>query len=418
MITDQNQVIVIYVGPDVLTGIRAKIIGELTVLQAVRQASPEGFLDGFVVNLERAAASITQLFEGLNPSPAQELKRTKSRYPVYVVLGNSKLRTFTYSSSLYFHGSRKSIQPHDVRAVIEQTRSVATLPLSEHILQTYPVSFMVNDMDGVSDPIGLEASRLGVNLKIFTIQYDQFKSLSRAFEHADVEPLFFYSKILTLSQSALSEQEREEGTILVDVNQDSANFILWNKGELVYSGLSGFGDRFVIDQIAKQWNIDVKDAKKVKERYGSLDSSLNFGEELIPLIIKDQGEKCPIRRQEFHEKFLEFSRGWLEGLTKDLEAFGKEWKCYHPNYVFCGNGALVDGFLETLSSHFGINGRVAVSRGVEASQEILMDRSYAPALGLLPWLRGKGESTESLLAPQGLIHKTFAEAKSWFAQYF
>ncbi len=407
---DKENVIVFYVGTRklvVMAGIlrdgEPRISGRATVL------SPEGFKEGFVANLERASHSLETAMKSLNPPPEAA---------AYVVLGNAKLKTFTFSSSQYFQEVRRVISSQDIASVMDQTRSVATLPLSEMVLQALPVSFLVNDLQDVSNPLGLEAQRLGVCLKLFTMDAQEFKNIARTFETLEIEVKGYFPKILTASEAVLTHQEKGEGTLLIDIAGEATFLTLWHKGEMVNSRVIPFGGRYLTSQLANLWEIDLGDAEKVKEQFGTLEPHLQFKEELIPLVDRNGKKGQQISRQKFHEKFLGLAKNWLEQILKEADQFTRDEKVFHPHYVFTGGGTSGDGFLEFLQQSFSREARIGLTRKMDIANQLLVDPSLTSALGMYSWLAYSGSEKARLVEPQSFFQKTFSSARDWLASYF
>ena len=406
--------IVIFIGTERLIALEGTFTGgEPRILRSVTREDREGFEKGFVRSLDRAATSLETLLKKLydgNPPPAES--------EVYVVLGNPKLRTYSFSSSQYFQGFHRAISNQEVRSVVRQTRSIATLPLSEFVLQAIPESFLVDDLEGVRNPLGLEARRLGVTLKIFTMNFEDFKNISRAFEIAEINVKSYFPQTLTSSSAVLTDQEKEEGALLLDMTEDAVFLVLWKEGLLKATRVLEAGGRRLSEAIAAKWGIGLADARKVKQQYGSFETETNFREELIPLVERNDKGACSIHRQEFQENFLEFGRAWLGEVLTQAEAFAQEEKVFHPHYVFTGEGVLTNGFLEFLQAKFSKSGRIGLLRRLELSSELATNPSLASPAGLFRWLADFEEDQRQLLAPRGFFEKTFVSARDWFAAYF
>ena len=127
---NQNET-VIYIGTQKIVALEGSLSGsEPVVTRHFILKNPEGFEKGFVSNLAQAAASIEAVLNGLYKNAKPE------DLSCYVILGNPKLKTYGYSSSQYYQGFQRTITTQEIRQVVNQTRSVATLPLSEGILAT------------------------------------------------------------------------------------------------------------------------------------------------------------------------------------------------------------------------------------------------------------------------------------------
>lgn len=409
---------VIYLGASEITVLTGSVDAEPRLLRHKRMDRPEGFSSGLVTNLDRAAASLESLIQGI----ASENSSLPSRLPrataSYVVLGNSKIKTYTFASSQYYHGFRRTITPYEVQSVIEQTKSVATLPLNEFVLQVVPVSFVVNDLEDVDDPIGLDAQRLGVMLKIFTMPFEDFKNISRALELAEIPVKAFYPKTLTASQAVLTEKEKEEGTLLLDIDASNVYITYWKKGEMVDSRMSPYGHAFLTSAIAKKWEVSFEDAEHIKTRFVSFLKEATFGDELIPLIVREGKEHRHISRQDFHQALHEFSKEWLSKVFDDAQKFASDEKIFYPNYVLTGGGSAFDGLIEFIQEEFALPVRLGYSKNIGADYSSRVDLSFTASLGMLSWLAYEHREKAHLTQPHGILSRTFESARSWFATYF
>ncbi len=375
--------------------------------------NPEGFEAGLVTDLERASNSIETLVKELL-GPVEDDTEMLS---ACVVLSNAKLKTYTFSSSQYYQGNQRTITAQEIGSVISQTRSVATLPLTEFVLQTVPQSFLVNDMAGVRNPVGLEAHRLGVDLKIHTMNFEDFKNLSRAFESAEIEVQGFFPKTLTVPEVVLQEDEKEEGSLLFDISEDAVQLVLYKDGQLVDSRMIAGGSKVICEQIASQWGIAIHDALRVQQEYGSLNPG-DFSEELVPLVERHGKGNHSIKRAEFQQKYAEYFRAWMAGVLEQAEAFCKENRVFYPHSIFTGELVQTDGFLDFLAQHFSRTARVGTPRKVDAVTELLHDQTVLPALGMLRWMALELPGQKKFSQPKGFLQKTLASARDWFFAYF
>jgi len=338
--------------------------------------------------------------------------------PVYVVLGNSRFKMYRFSSCEYFTPERRTITTHEVQSVVQQTRNVATLPLTESILQAIPESFLVNDMPAVRNPVGLEAERLGVTLQIYTMEFQSFRNIAKVFETLDLEVEGYFPKILPLSEAVLSDAEKQEGVMILDIADDATQLVLWKNGLLAGLRTLPMGGHFLTQCLAKDWNIEERDAEKVKEKFATLDAKEQESEELVPLVTRNDKVQQSIPRKEFLEKFFKHAHGWMNKIFESSDVFMQEEKIRYPHVLFTGGAVMTDGFLEWIQKEFSRDGKIGISRQVEASQELVRDPSMAPALGMFRWAMNYKRAQEALFAPRGFFARITASARAWFTNYF
>lgn len=419
MSSNQQRVLIFYLGSRKLVVIAGEVqSGGVRVLASHAEVFSGGFRNGFVTQVDKAGQLLSSALERLKKTREGEFIRNLELLDTYVVLGNSKLAAHTFSSSIYFPQGKKTLSYSDVRQVIEQTRSVATLPLSEGILQSQPASFLVDDLDHVTDPVGLEAERLGVTLKIFTMESREFKNIEKAFEAAEIDVQGYFPRTLAVSEAVLSDREKQDGVLLMDMGSDGVYLSLWRGGMIQGTRILDSGLSRLCEDIAKTWQIVLEDAEKVSERYASLCAEPQYGDELIPLVIRDSQEKKQIERQQFHQQFLKSTKEWVAQILSDSDTFIREHGVFHPHYVFAGSGSHMEGFLEFLQKEFATDARLGLVRATDASSEIKNNPGLAAALGGLQLVALQERQKSLYFAPRGLLEKTFMTAKDWIASYF
>src|SRR3989338_6112327 len=187
----------------------------------------DGFEGGIVKDLAQASQMLNQAVADIIP-PAE-----KSIILCRVVVSNAYLKNYTFQSSLYFPGNPHPVTLRDVRAAIAQTRSVATIPLQEVIVQAVPQEFLVNDLVGVQNPIGLEASRVGATLRLLTLDFLVYNNLLRVFERCELEVTDVIPAVLAASHSVLSPSEKQGGVILVVIGGQTTHFACYKNSVLL-----------------------------------------------------------------------------------------------------------------------------------------------------------------------------------------
>ncbi len=409
----RNNCVVVYVGTRKLVVILGDIgSSNPKVLKHAEVLFPEGFEKGLVSNLQNASASLEKLLKDLLPVEAW------GQVPVYVVLGNSRFKMYRFSSCEYYSQERRTITPHEVQSVVLQTRNVATLPLTESILQAIPESFLVNDMPAVRNPVGLEAERLGVTLQIYTMEFQSFRNISKVFETLDLEVEGYFPKVLPLSEAVLGDAEKQEGVLILDIADDATQLVLWKNGLLAGVRTLPMGGHYLTQCLAKDWNIEERDAEKVKESFATLDARERQSEELVPLVTRNDKVQQSIPRKEFLDKFFKHSHVWITKIFESADAFMQEEKVRYPHVLFTGGAVTTDGFLEWVQKEFSRDGKLGTSRQVEAPQELVRDPSMAPALGMLRWIMTYKRAQTALFTPRGFVAKALASLRTWFTNYF
>ena len=409
----QNRALIISLGTRRLSGVITENLGASTrVLRFAELRNAEGFKRGEVAELDKAAASLGEIFTRL------ELGEEAATIPTYVLLSGPHLKMTRFSSSVYYSGYPRVITSNEVRQVIEQTRSVVPLALEDWILQVIPESFWVNDLTGVFDPLGLEAQRLAVQLQIYTTRYASFRNVARLFETLECNLQGYFPKTLTLPEGVLNASEKEGEVLLMDFSDESTHLVLTREGKVLETKSLDLGSRFLTSRIADQWQLSLRDAERLKERFGSLEENPPLGEELIPLIEKDGLQNHQIKRAEFHQSFYRFGEALFAEVEKAVKELLQEARVRCPSLVLTGGGAKLEGLLDFLSRRFSWPVRLGTPRRVEAPAELLMDPSWCGLAGLLHWIEKGSKEKNRAFAKENVFERTLFQLKEWAAAYF
>lgn len=414
---EENLVLIFYVGTRHLVGLLAETsAGEGRVLRSAEISHAEGFQKGGVTQLEKALTSFEELIRRL------EIGEEVYEIPVYVVLSTPLLRMSRYSSSIYYSGYPRTLTSREVAQGVEQTRNVAPLALDQWILHVEPESFWVNDLTGVQDPVGLEAQRLAVTLQIYSVDYTFFRNLSRVFESLEFNLKGYYPKPFLLPEGVLSESEKQGEALIMDFSDEATHLILTREGRITETKSLDLGSRFLTQRVAETWQMGWRDAERLKERFGSLETHAPHRDELVPLTEHEGQAKShnhQIKRSEFHASFLRFGGELFDRLAKEIKGFLTDARLVNPAFVLTGGGARLEGVLDFLAERLGSPVRLGTPRPLEGNiPQSMNDPAWAAPIGAVRWLAGKTKSLDPVSAKENLLEKAFEQAKGWFAAYF
>lgn len=370
----------------------------------------DGFERGIVKDLGRASQTLTQVVSDVIPP------KEKSVIASRLVVSNVYLKNYIYQSSVYFPNNPHPITLRDIRAAIAQTRSVATIPLQEVIVQTVPQEFLVNDLAGVQNPIGLEASRLGVTLRLLTLDFLVYNNLQRAFERCDLEITDIIPSVLSAANSVLTFQEKQAGVILVVIGGEATHFACYKNSVLVETRSLPVGGDLITEEIARNLNIELLDAQRLKESFGSAVPKVEFQEELIPIPDSEGHKKHPIKRSEF-ERYLS------SGLSRLIEEISRTVKSLQEQYapltqvVVSGGGARLEGFVELMQDLISPTTRLGISQGIAGPSPLVSDASFVGILGGIHFTSKVSDPNSEHSSRQNWVAKTVETAKNWIFEY-
>ena len=371
----------------------------------------DGFERGVVKDLAKASETLGELFKEATGDSGEAI------IPTRVVISHDHLKNFIYGSSIYFYGNPHALSMKDIRDVIAQTRSVATIPLNEMIIQGVPQEFLVNDLTGISNPIGLEATRLGVSLRLFTMGYTIYSNLMKAMERADIDAQEFIPISLAAAHGVLSPEEKEEGVILVDIGAYVTRLDCYKGTILTESKSIPYGSEQITDLIATKLNIKGNIARHLKETFVSAQAKPQFGDELIPITDQEEKKNHHIQRRKLEKEVEPVVQELITQLTTSISGIAARVAPI-TQVVFTGGGAKLDALLDTIQEKIPFSVRLGTPRNIPNIPPVLADALYSGVVGAVDYTSLINDPAAYSNSADNPFARAVHSAKRWVTDYF
>src|SRR5262245_22920986 len=143
-----------YVGLDIGTTKISAIIAEVdpqatdVKIVGVGVSPSEGLRRGVVVNLEKTVGSIARAVEDAERMAGVQVKG------VYAGIAGDHIRSINSRGVIAVSRKDNEIGPADVDRVVEAAKAVA-IPMDREIIHVIPQEFIVDDQNGIQDPVGM-----------------------------------------------------------------------------------------------------------------------------------------------------------------------------------------------------------------------------------------------------------------------
>ncbi|MEM8548413.1 MAG: cell division protein FtsA, partial [Pseudomonadota bacterium] len=158
--SDQNLVVGLDIGTSKVVAIVGEVAEDGTVeVIGIGSHPSRGLKKGVVVNIESTVHSIQRAVE------EAELMAGCDIHSVYTGIAGSHIRSL---NSHGVHAIRdKEVSQHDVDRVIEAAKAVA-IPADQKILHILPQEFIIDNQEGIREPIGMSGVRLEAKVHMVT----------------------------------------------------------------------------------------------------------------------------------------------------------------------------------------------------------------------------------------------------------
>ncbi len=344
-----------------------------------------GIRKGTVVDMEAAAECVREAADHAARMAGVEIDC------MCVGVSGPHIRSFNSRGMIPVPKERREITAGDV----EQVNRIACniiLPAEMEILHSIPQDYIVDAHRGISDPVGMAASRIGTEVHIVTVQAVQVENAVRVIEKAGFEVVNVVFNPLAAAHAVLLEDEIEAGCLLIDMGACVSSFALYGGGSIRSSGVLGAGGDNVTNDLAVGLRIPKGTAEEVKLRWGLALVSLAEEDEIVMVPGTGSGEG-EIRRQ-IIAAIMEPRCEEIFSMIKSAVSNDSHFQTAGSTVVLTGGGSKIKGLEGVAKQVFDRPVRTGHPYGVGGLSEIVSNESWSAAVGLLLFEKDRLEREE------------------------
>lgn len=382
------------IGTSQIKGVVAEVKkdGTLSVLSVLKQPMA-GFRKGVLVDVEDATQVLHGLFADLKKISKKAVQN------VFVNVNSEQVKARTSRGVAAVARGDREIQSEDIDRVIQASRAVKLMPNSI-VLHNIIKEYLVDDVGDISDPLGMNGSRLEVVTLIVEGFVPQVNLLLKTLERLNVGVGGIIFNPLAAARSALSKKQKELGVLLLDFGSGTTTMAIYEEGKVLHVRSLPVGSSYVTNDIAIGLKTSIEMAEKLKTAFGcALARDINR-REMINLSEVDGKSEGQVSRHFLAEiieirlaEVLDLIRGELKMMGKDVQL--------PAGVVVTGGGVKLAGMINLVKQELKLPVQIGFPNLNDfdvlnpAHREMLDDPEFATAAGLTLWGRTESEEPAS-----------------------
>ena len=392
---------VVAVVAEVLPDGRHEVIG-------LGQHESKGLKKGVVVNIEATIASIQAALE-----EAELMADCKIR-TVYTGIAGSHIRSFNSRGMVAIKD--KEVTAADVARVIETARAV-NIPTDQQFLHTVSQEFVVDNQEGVREPIGMSGIRLEVKVHIVTGAVSAVQNIVKCIRRCGLEVSDLILQPLASADAVLTEDEKELGVVLIDIGGGTTDIAVFTEGAIRHTAVIPIAGDQITNDIAMALRTPTLEAEEIKIRHGVAKQILVDPSETIEVPgLGDRGPRTLSRQM--LAAMIEPRVEELFALALQVVRESEFEEVLSSGVVLTGGTALMPGIAELAEEIFLKPVRVGVPQYNGQLADVVKSPRYSTAHGLLAeakkqYLRGNVVNRQ-----QGSTKAILQRMKEWFMGNF
>ena len=226
------------------------------------------------------------------------------------------------------------------------------------------ISYNIDNNQYYSAPIGNYSDNIKINFyKILTQKkyIDNIKNIIAALK-LNIENII--PSVLSTALCCLTKDEKELGTICIDLGHSSSSIAIFQNNKFVYGDAIGIGSNNVTLDIARGVATTISSAERLKTLYGSLVSSPSDDHEIIeiPAITDQKNNFKQITRSNLNAIIKPRIEETLEMLWQKIKDNNFSNQKFN-NLVISGGGSQLDNIEKYVGTIFASSTRIANPTG-------------------------------------------------------
>jgi cell division protein FtsA len=406
----------IIVGLDIGTTKIATIVGEVTEegieIIGVGTHPSRGLRRGVVVNIDATVESIKRAVE------EAEMMADAQITTVYAGISGGHIK------GMNSHGvtavKDKEVRDADIGRVIEAAKAQA-IPLDREIIHVLPQEYVVDQQDGIRDPLGMSAVRLEAKVHIVTGAVTSAQNIVKCANRCGLNVADIVLQPLASAKAVLQDDERELGVALIDIGGGTTDIVIFADGAIVHTSVLSLGGNHITSDIAVGLRTPMADAEKIKQKAGCALTRLISEDETIE--VPSVGGRAPrvISRRILGEIIEPRVEEIFALVRRELVATGYE-DLLASGAVITGGSTILDGMPELAEEVLGLPVRRGLPKGICGLADVVRSPSFATGVGLVQYGVEHSESSRFKATGRGtdggVYRKVKRRMREWFGELF
>ena len=184
---------------------------------------------------------------------------------VYAGVAGSHIRSQTSDGVAAIAGGE--VTRADVDRVLEGARAIP-VDADRQILHVLPREFIVDNQDGIRDPVGMSGVRLGVKVNLITAATSCVQNVIRCAERCGLTVADVVLEPLASAEAVLSEDEKEIGVAIIDIGGGTTDLLLYVDGGIAHASVIPVGGNNVTADISAGLRTPMGEAERLKRNSG------------------------------------------------------------------------------------------------------------------------------------------------------
>lgn len=400
------------VGLDIGTTKVCAVVGEVTEdgidIIGIGSHPSKGLRKGVVINIESTVDSIKRAIS------EAELVAGCDITSVYAGIAGGHIK------GINSHGivavKDKEVNENDLVRVIDAAQAVA-IPLDREVIHVIPQEYVIDDQDGIKEPLGMAGVRLESKVHIVTAAVTSAQNIVKCANRCGLNVSDIILQPLASADAVLTPDEKELGVCLVDIGGGTTDMIIFAEGAVVHTSVLTLGGNHITNDVAVGLRTPAAEAERIKQKYGCSLSSMVSRDETIE-VPSVGGRKPRILSRQILAEIIEPRVEEIFSLVRqEILKAGYEERIA-SGIVITGGSTILAGMPELAEQVFNMPVRRGTPRAIGGLVDVVKSPMYATGVGLVISGSKADQDHRFKVREENIYGKVKGRMKEWFGEIF
>lgn len=403
-----NLVVGLDIGTTKIGAIVGQIVEDGVDIIGIGTSPSKGLRKGVVVNIESTVESIRRAVDEAEAIAGGPITS------VYTGIAGGHIR------GINSHGicalKDKEVRAVDVEKAVDAAQAVA-IPLDREVIHVIPQEFVVDEQDGIKDPIGMSGVRLEAKVHIVTAAVTSAQNIVKCCNRAGLNVNDIILEQLASAEATLTQEEKDLGVAIIDIGGGTTDLAVFSGGSLVHTAVLSVGGNHISNDIAIGLRTPLIEAEKIKQRFGCALSSLVGREETMEVPSVGGRSDRIVSRQILSEIIEPRVEEMFTLIKQEIAKSGYE-DVIASGVVLTGGSTLLEGMPELAEQVFNLPVRRGVPKGIGGLVDVVKSPLYATGVGLVLYGSRNQGSRIFRNREDNVYHKVKERMREWIEEIF
>jgi len=409
MAQQENLVVGLDIGTTKICAIVAEVgPGGKVDIQGIGTHPSRGLRKGVVFNIEATVESIKAAIQEAELMAGCEISN------VYAGIAGGHIK------GLNSHGivavKDREVTQADVDRVIDAARAIA-IPLDREVIHILPQEYIIDDQDGIREPMGMSGVRLESKVHIVTGAVTSAQNIVKCAQRCGLIVADIVLEQLASSEAVLSQDEKELGVALIDIGGGTTDLAIWSEGSIIHTSVLAIGGDHITNDIAVGLRTPMEDAERIKQKFGCALGSMVDDEESIE-VPSVGGRKPRVLSKRILTEIIEPRVEEMFSLVhQEIHRTGYE-DLLASGVVITGGATLLEGMPELAEDILGLPVRLGMPSDVGGLVDVVRSPIYSTGVGLILYGRDHEDARFFRVREENVYSKVKDRMGAWLRDIF